>query len=56
MDDSLTNTVSKDQVMFFKLGGATEYHAPELGLELRDAKAEVGTLASQRCSGCRAHC
>ncbi len=42
LDDSLTNVVPKDQLTSYKLGGATECHAPELAVELRDAKAEVG--------------
>jgi hypothetical protein len=35
------NVVPKDQIMLFKLSGATECHAPELEAELRRARTEV---------------
>jgi hypothetical protein len=41
VDDSLVNVVPKDQIMLFKLSGATECHAPELEAELRRARKEV---------------
>ena len=42
IDATLTNVVPKDQLTSYKLGGATECHAPELALELRNAKSEAG--------------
>ncbi len=37
----MVNVVPKEEVMFFSVKGAPECHAPELALELRQAKIEV---------------
>ena len=41
MDDTFVNEVPKKEIMFFKLNGAPQCHAPELALELDRAKREV---------------
>jgi hypothetical protein len=46
VDDTFTVEVDKRSLARFSLEGVTECHAPELGLELLAAKAQVRILGA----------
>jgi hypothetical protein len=56
MDDTFVKVVHKEEIMFFKLYGAPECHAPELALELERAKREVRLGYATVYLWHRAHC